>query len=529
MVFTPFRSAEQTAYAELIRQCSRPGPPLLAGGAPGLGKTHGYTIPLVNSGLKVAIAMSTRQLIEQYLSSSALSDALAAKPVKVVALQTRRTFDSDRAYREHKQEALEADVLVLTHMGAFIDVYSPQYANLRSRDVVLFDEADLLADAADLRSTFELSEETLKSFGVDDKPYADAAQKIKDLTDDPEDKAAASAILRALDKPAWYKVVGKEEDGALLLKHRMPGRMLRTLVNDVPRSIFTSGTLQVSGRFDHFVQAIGLSSIAPESRHIDPKNHGNLKVAVASDELSTEQIAARIEAAERPTLVLTTSHANTEALAAMCPSATFRGRGEALVDAVNRCPSDGVLIAAGAWSGLDDPRLRWKTVVIPKTPYARPAILDSTQVTRYVDSEVVAIRRTNQGLHRALRTPDAQATLLLLDPRSGRMKLRQAIPERFKVAWDSWAEGDTKVQAHMEAENKRNPSIRNAALKQRGQKCEEPGCEVTAVHLLDVHHLIPIAQGARQTTIADLRVLCKNHHAEAHHRMKEENLGVETD
>lgn len=529
MAKTPFRSAEQVAYAGLIKRCCRPGAPLLTGGAPGLGKTHGYTIPLIQSGLKVAIAMSTRQLIDQYLSSSALQDALALKPAKVVALQTRRMFDSDRAYRAHKQEALEADVLVLTHMGAFIDVYSPRYADLRSRDVVLFDEADLLADAADLRSTFELSAQTLKAFGVEDKPYIEAAQKIKSNTNDPEDKAAAAAIVRALDKPAWYKVVGKEHDGALLLKHRMPGRMLRALVADVPRTIFTSGTLQVSGRFDHFVQAIGLPPIAPESRHIDPKQHGNLHVQVASEALTDEQIAARINAAERPTLVLTTSHTQTETLAALCPGATARGCGQALVDAVQSCPNDGILIAAGAWSGLDEPRLRWKTVVIPKTPYAKPCELDGAQVTRYIDSEVVAIRRTNQGLHRALRTPDAEATLLLLDPRSGRAKLRQAIPARFQVAWESWAEGDPVVKAHMAMENKRNTSLRDNVLKLRGHQCEEPGCTVNAAHLLDVHHLIPIKLGARQTTVDDLRVLCKNHHAEAHYRMKEKQREEEND
>lgn len=529
MAETPFRSAEQVAYAGLIQQCCRPGPPLLAGGAPGLGKTHGYTIPLIRSGLRVAIAMSTRQLIDQYLSSSALSAALAQKPAKVVALQTRRMFDSNHAYQAHKQQALEADVLVLTHMGAFIDVYSPHYADLRSRDVVLFDEADLLADAADLKSTFELSAQTLKEFGVDDKPYLEAAQKIKSNTDNPEDKAAAAAILQALDKPAWYKVVGKDDDGALFLKHRMPGRMLRALVADVPRTMFTSGTLQVSGRFDHFVQAIGLPAIAPESRHIDPKQHGTLHVQVASKTLTDKQIAARIKAAERPTLVLTTSHTQTETLAALCPYATARGRGQALVDAVQNCANDGVLIAAGAWSGLDDPRLRWKTVVIPKTPYARPSVLDDVQVSRYVDSEVVAIRRTNQGLHRTLRTPDAEASLLLLDPRSGRVKLRQAIPDRFKVAWESWAEGDPIVKAHMEIENKRNNSLRATVLKQRGQQCEEPGCTVKEAHLLDVHHLIPIKLGARQTTVDDLRVLCKNHHADAHYRMKEQNLSADND
>ena len=50
---TPGEAAEINAIAH----------PLLAGAAAGLGKTHGYSIPLLRSGLRVAIAMSTRQLI----------------------------------------------------------------------------------------------------------------------------------------------------------------------------------------------------------------------------------------------------------------------------------------------------------------------------------------------------------------------------------------------------------------------------------------------------------------------------------
>lgn len=60
---------------------------------------------------------------------------------------------------------------------------------------------------------------------------------------------------------------------------------------------------------------------------------------------------------------------------------------------------------------------------MPKTPYQRPTGLDSIQVTRYLDSKVVAIRRTNQGLHRGLRTPEARCKLLLLDPRSGKTEM----------------------------------------------------------------------------------------------------------
>lgn len=519
-----YRSAEQAAYAKLISGALRPGPPLLAGAAAGLGKTHGFTIPLVESGKRVAIALSTRQLIDQFLESDALKQALSHRSANVVALQTRSQFSSAKQYREHKELAKNADVLVITHAGALIDSFMPNYAELRSRDVLLFDEADLLADAADLRSTFSISFAVLEDCAAAGLSHLEAALKIKSKADADEDRAAASAIIYAMEHPAWYRTVGIEENGALTLKHRMPGRMLKRLITESSRCIFTSGTLQVSGRFDHFVHAIGLQAIAPESRHIEPKHHGALQVDVASDPMSPEDMATRISNSQRPVLVLTTSHALTAELSRHCPGSVARLPAEPLADALKRCPADGIFIAAGAWSGLDDPSLRWKTVVIPKTPYLRPAILDEKQVTRYLDSKVVAIRRTNQGLHRGLRTPDAKCTLLLLDPRSGRDELREAIPARFKVAWESFEEGSLVVRSHLAEEKARSAALRSAALRHHGARCSHPDCALSALHLLDVHHINPIALGERKTTLGDVVVLCKNHHAEAHHLMRMADL-----
>lgn len=512
------RSEEQRQYARLIESALNPGLPLLAGAAAGLGKTHGYSLPLLRSGRRVAIAMSTRQLIAQYMESDALRTALAGHACSVVALQTRAAFDTEAQYREHRQAALSAQVLVLTHAAALIDSLHPGYADLRQRDVVLFDEADLLADAADLRSSFRIEVGELAVCGATGLAPAAAAQRVRQHADAPETRASARAILYALEHPAGWKVVGYEDDGALVLRHRMPGRMLKPLLRDVPRCIFTSGTLQVNGRFDHFCHALGLDKIAPESRHIDPQQHGHLSVTVAADELSTADMALRIADAARPVLVLTTSHQQTVELARLLPAATARAEGEALADAVARCPDDGILIAAGAWSGLDAPRLRWKTVVIPKTPYGPPVTVDGQAITRYIDSQVAAIRRTTQGLHRGLRTPDARCHLMLLDPRSSRDSLRSAIPARFAVDWTGFEEGAQVLQAHFRRE--RDAALRQAALRRHGARCMAEGCEVNAPHLLDVHHTRPLAEGERRTTLDEVVVLCKNHHADAHHRLR---------
>lgn len=519
-----FRSEEQRQYARLIESALRPGPPLLAGAAAGLGKTHGYSIPLLRSGLRVAIVMSTRQLIAQYLDSDALRVALEGHACTVCALQVRASFPNDAAYREHRQQALAAEVLVLTHAAALIDSLHPGYADLRQRDVLLFDEADLLADAADLRSSFCIDRDTLANCGATGLPPQAAAQRVLQASTTPEIRASAQAILYACEHPASWKVVGHDDDGALVLRHRMPGRMLKPLLRDAPRCIFTSGTLQVNGRFDHFSHALGLTGIAPESRHIEPLQHGHLRVDVAAEDMGADEIALRIARAERPALVLTTSHQQTAELGQLLPMATVREEGEALADAVARCADDGILIAAGAWSGLDAPRLRWKTVVIPKTPYGPPVGVDGQQITRYIDSQVVALRRTNQGLHRGLRTPDAHCRLLLLDPRSSRDSLRSAIPARFTVEWAGFAEGELVLQNHYRRE--RAEALRQSALRHHGARCMAEGCTETALHRLDVHHTRPLAEGERRTTLDEVVVLCKHHHADAHHALRLQALAA---
>jgi 5-methylcytosine-specific restriction endonuclease McrA len=234
--------------------------------------------------------------------------------------------------------------------------------------------------------------------------------------------------------------------------------------------------------------------------------------------MTSAQKAAQITSVPRPTLVLTTSHVDAQVLGALIPGAAVRAADEPIAETLARCPDDGILIAAGAWSGLDTPRLRWKSVVLPKAPYGPPIELNGQQLTHYIDSRVVAIRRINQGLHRGLRSPDASCELVLQDPRCSRSELREAIPERFKVDWVRLDEGGRREVTLSEAE--RNPAVRKMALAHYGALCSWNGCSVTGLHLLEVHHRDPISEGKRRTTLADLVVLCRNHHAEEHFRMK---------
>lgn len=44
--------------------------------------------------------------------------------------------------------------------------------------------------------------------------------------------------------------------------------------------------------------------------------------------------------------------------------------------------------------------------------------------------------------------------------------------------------------------------------------------ELSVNDRLDVHHLDPVSEGVRRTTLKDVTVLCANHHRQAHFEMK---------
>jgi hypothetical protein len=60
-------------------------------------------------------------------------------------------------------------------------------------------------------------------------------------------------------------------------------------------------------------------------------------VELAAAGLTVAQMAERIQVAERPTLMLTTSHAMTQALGELCKDAVWRTPGEPLGDALSGC------------------------------------------------------------------------------------------------------------------------------------------------------------------------------------------------
>jgi Rad3-related DNA helicase len=207
--------------------------------------------------------------------------------------------------------------------------------------------------------------------------------------------------------------------------------------------IFVSATLTVNGTFNDFKSALGLKDISPWSTTIEPAQHGYLDIVSESwnreysDHLA--KVAAHVNTLQGAVLVIVTSHEDAASLGALMPNATVRAsQDETTGEAATRMQGSGsnVLVAAGAWAGLDTP-IRWRHVVMPKAPYGQPTILDEHEVSRYVDSRNTAVRRFRQGMARGLRTPDAVCTLHLLDGRFDRSEFIKAMPIRFAKAYQA--------------------------------------------------------------------------------------------
>ncbi len=440
-----YRSKEQRQFASRVEaHLASGGAPLLLEGAAGLGKTRAYLGPMLATGKQVAVCLPTRALATQLLESG---DLAAIRTTQTVEIFTpRRHFETQAQYQSHKQACRDADLLICTHQAALIDVLADgAMLGLKERHAVLFDEADQLPDAAALRFDCAIDAYTFDVLGIkpaeNHRKTVEQVQKVmpkrEALLDEPAAvKAACRAILDAIDDPVWYQTVGLDDDGALRLVHKLPARVLKRLLTH-PRLVFVSATLTVNGSFDDFKRALGLKDISTWSAAIEPTRHGQLDIV--SEEWDKDEpdhlakVAEHASLLEGATLVIVTSHDDANTLGAMIPGATVRGKDESTGAAAARMTGN-LLIAAGAWAGLDTP-IRWRHMVMPKAPYGAPTILDEHEVSKYMDSRNTAVRRFRQGLARGLRTPDAVCTVHLLDQRFGRAEFVKALPVRFEQAY----------------------------------------------------------------------------------------------
>lgn len=490
-----FRSAEQQHFSDVLgKHLKRHDAPLLLEGGVGLGKTRAYLAALAATDLKVALVLPTHQLIDQLLASADL--AAVALPISV--FRPTRMFDTKADYQIQRQAARDARVMLCTAASVIIDQrLGGDYNGATNREVILFDEADQLPDMTSLQSDFVLDAALLQG-----QPLAIALERISTSRSsliEAEQKAAARVMLEILAEPVGYASVGLDDDGNALLHHRLPGRLLKKISNRAS-TVFLSATLTHNGKFDNFKHALGLDRISNLSTSIEPERHGSLDFIVHAYEVETaEWFSATVEciqSALRPALVVTTSHDLTERLKTAVGEQTD------------------LLIRAGAWAGLDTPT-RWRTVIIPRVPFGAPVVVDGTVVTSYMDAKVTASRRMRQAIGRGLRTPDAVCTVIVMDLRAD--KLGSFVPVRFTANWLNrkvFEEGARKELVLSKAE--RDPGLRKAALKYHGTKCQHLDCRVDQVEWLQVHHLDPVSEGVRRTTMKDVMVLCANHHIQAH-------------
>ncbi len=509
-----YRSKEQANFAGLITQhLQRCDAPLLVEGTTGLGKTRAYLGPLFASGKRVAIVLPTHALIEQLLASSDLASVRAETAVE--AFRPARAFASREVYLQARERAVSAQVMLCTSASVIIDQrMRGQYNGSTTRDYLLFDEADQLPAAAALQQDTEIDAATLRDNGVgEDMAPALAASTLLGKRLEPELRAAAELILEACEDPGWYRTVGRTDTGGLALFHRLPGRLLRRVANR-GNVAFVSATLSVNGTFNDFRSAMGIEAISTLSSIIEPAHHGTVRFhvydqhVVGSDEWLDAARALLLDV-PRPALVITPSFELAEQMRIL--GATVRGRDETTSQAAARI-SDGLLIAAGAWAGLDTP-VSWRSIVVPRIPFPKPTILDEHMESSYIGLRNEAWRRMRQALGRGLRSQDADVDFYLLDARHPTIK--GFIPTRFNEAWQHRMVEGARRELVMSA-IERSPYYRKAALAKYGCFCHACNFTPKVESQIHVHHIRPLHEGERETKIEDLIPLCANCHALAH-------------
>lgn len=532
-----FRSPEQAEFNQIVAtQIADPDGPLLLEGAAGLGKTRAYLAAAFKSGKRVAICLATNQLIDQLLASSDIEWVRELVPdCSVADFRSRMYFEDaegvvDRnAYSAQQTAAQEADILICTASSVIFDQrLQGDYNGVTNRDVIIFDEADQIPGLAALASDLIVDRATLRDLNCAGSTPIEVAEKLLALPRlESELKAKARIIAEITGEPeVWYKRVGMNDDGGVAIIHRLPGRLLKKIANR-PSTIFISATLSVGGKFNDFRRSMGIDEVSDLSQIIEPGKHGTLVFSFnLAHEVGTKEwlelVVGEINEAEGMTLVVTPSFALAEELGSNISSARVRGRDETTSDAAADMGNSTVLIAAGAWAGLDTP-IQWATVIVPRIPFTGPRDLFSEwnedddpdlrvgdPMASYLDSRNTAARRMVQVFGRGLRSPEAVCGVVILDPRIS--QLGDIAPIRFRGGWH---EG-RKIEVTLTT-SERNPRLRRDALRHHGTDCQACDFHPLILRQVEVHHLHPLAdRGPTVTTMQDVVVLCANCHRLAH-------------
>lgn len=529
-----FRSDEQQKFHDRVAlHLAGPQAPLLLEGATGLGKTRAYLSAAFASGQKIAICFPTHALIDQLLSSSDLALMRDQYPNLTVSDFRPKTFFEDEAdYKNQKARAMASDIMLCTSTSVIFDQrLKGDYNGVTLRDAILFDEADMLPDLAALTSEMAITRQELKDLGINHTRPVDIVEALLERPNlDQETKAKARLAREVLAREdRWFHKCGMTKDGDLAVYSQLAGRLIKKISNR-PSSVFMSATLSIGGTFRDFQRSMGIEKVSGLSENIEPKTHGTLHYDFYLDHKheTPEWLSTIVEQAQDATtdgrvLIITPSHRLAREIGEKLSEAVVREPSETTAEAASRMGNRRLMVAAGAWAGLDVPE-PFQTIIFPTVPYSRPKeigeewledapdMMVTDQMSSYLDSRNAAIRRLIQGQGRGLRSPDAFCRIVFCDPRI--VDLGESyIPKRFK---GGFFEGRKVSETSNKAE--RNPRLRRDALKHHGTECQAD-CASAIRHLrqLEVHHMNPLAdRGEGITKLEDVAVLCRNCHGLAH-------------
>lgn len=464
-----FRSKEQKEYADCVTDALKHKVSFINCPA-GIGKTRGYLISLLSTTRRILISVPTNQLVEQFLQSDDLKAAQGNKNVQ--AFYSKRFLNHDEvAYLENKELCSSADVVIATHAMAIRDRLSGgKILNLDSFDVVLFDEADKLPDAASLQMDGLIPNYWLKKLGAEEPDKIIKAIKKLDEPNEESNyiKSIATMMLNNQREDAWG-TIAKTSSG-LEIKFKNPAKILKKFITTSETVIImTSGTLCIDDDFSFFENAVGiydekkysvdvsyhgtLSFTLADRRLPKPRNWSDLEHVNKDDQLFNIYWSSAIKMAAEEggnILVLSTSSIITQNLHKLV-GGIRQERGEKLSETLLRYQG-GILILHSGWEGLDC-SFSFSDIIIPKIPFPPP---DEVLELTYLNSLQKAIRKLNQGFSRGIRRPEQACHIWILDPRfpvpdimvnrgeatqqlaANMTQLAKAIPKRFRLGRRSW-------------------------------------------------------------------------------------------
>ena len=361
-------------------------------------------------------------------------------------------------YQAYRKDSSKGKVIICTHTALLINAWTNnRYLKLENLGRVLVDEADVIGDMAKLLFNRTITKE--------DFEFLHASKSVMEVNLDACEyyiKRCEAKMIEdeehALELLAAFKVIKKNLDNRYCkiekwgpewrMRFRRPAGILSRLnvAEDgelLPKVTYLSGSLAMrEDGFDRFARMINAKEYETcFAVHTQHKSFGKLKFIFAErltddecDQLRNYRddwhwttdvdltAACAIKGLETGhTLVLTPSSADTMAIAERLPNAIYQDIGENARHCIKRFVAaikDGEnhhLVGHGLWAGMDISNTSFKHVIIPRIPYQPRDEVDEEE--NFLSNLDRARRKVSQGIGRAIRRQDDEATIWILDKR----------------------------------------------------------------------------------------------------------------